>query len=218
MSRILWLIAVISFLFSSLAMGQVVHDVMVGPMGLPEFDPPDIVINVGDTVRWSWIDPDPRLLGHNVESSDLFFISGPPVCPPHIFEWVFDQTFVENFPVAGNFYTYHCIVHFPIMAGSVQVEVPPDDFVRGDCNADAAINIADAVFVLNQLFGTPPPIRTCDDSCDSNGDRMKNIADAIYLLNFLFSMGPPPPPPWPDCGADDNPNSLGCAEFPPCGP
>ena len=90
------------------------------------------------------------------------------------------------------------------------------EFRRGDCNADAMINIADGVFILNQLFGQPPPPRICEDACDINGDRMKNIADAIYLFNFLFVMGPEPPPPWPDCGVSQNPESLGCLKYSPC--
>ncbi len=89
-------------------------------------------------------------------------------------------------------------------------------FVRGECNQDGMVNIADGIFILNQLFGSPPPPRFCDDACDTNGDRMKNIADAIYLFNFLFVMGPAPPPPWPDCGLTKNPKPLGCEQFPGC--
>ena len=63
--------------------------------------------------------------------------------------------------------------------------------------------------------GRKPPLRSCDDACDTNGDRMKDIADGIYLLNFLFANGPPLPPPWPECGTDDN-EELDCELFPPC--
>ncbi|MEE8143001.1 MAG: hypothetical protein V3T77_07870 [Planctomycetota bacterium] len=90
------------------------------------------------------------------------------------------------------------------------------DFVRGDCNVSGTVDIADSVFILNQLFGSPPPSRVCDDACDTNGDHMKNIADAVYLLNFLFVMGTPPPPPWPDCGRNEDPLAIGCEVFPSC--
>ena len=87
-------------------------------------------------------------------------------------------------------------------------------FVRGDCNGDGPINIADAIFVLNGLFGADPPVATCESACDANGDESKNIADGIYLLNFLFGDNPPPPAPWPDCGA--SPDPLACEAYSPC--
>ena len=90
-------------------------------------------------------------------------------------------------------------------------------FIRGDCNGDAGINIADAIFILTQLFGQNPPLRPCDVACDTNGDDNKDIADSIYLLNFLFVQGAPPPPaPYPDCEPNTNPGTLGCEEYPPC--
>ncbi len=91
-------------------------------------------------------------------------------------------------------------------------------FVRGDCNEDSLVNIADGIFTLNQLFEVPPPPRNCDDACDSNNDGLKNIADGVYLFNFLFVIGSPPPPaPFPDCGEDTGPpDALGCESFSPC--
>jgi len=36
------------------AQAQTVHDVLVGPNGLFVFDPANIEVDLGDTVRWTW--------------------------------------------------------------------------------------------------------------------------------------------------------------------
>ncbi|MCA8959325.1 MAG: hypothetical protein KDC38_02380 [Planctomycetes bacterium] len=90
-------------------------------------------------------------------------------------------------------------------------------FVRGDCNADAAFNIADAVTVLAFLFPSGPPITLlCDDACDANDSGTLDIADAITILNALFAGGPSPPAPHPNCGVDPTFDALTCGSFPPC--
>jgi hypothetical protein len=89
-------------------------------------------------------------------------------------------------------------------------------FKRGDTNADAAINIADAVFTLVFLFadGTEP---TCMDAADSNDDGAINIADPIALLSHLFADSGPLPMPSAMCGVDMTSDELGCERFAPCG-
>ena len=79
---------------------------------------------------------------------------------------------------------------------------PPLDptFVRGDCNADATKNIADAIFLLTGLFGGGD-LGSCDDACDMNDDGLLNIADAVAGLNALFGGGVTPPPT-DACGLD----------------
>ena len=91
------------------------------------------------------------------------------------------------------------------------------EFQRGDCNADGAFNIADAVFTLASLF-SGGPAGTCADACDSNDDGGLNIADAIYTLAALFSGGPPPAPPSPGaCGEDGtNADALDCVIYNAC--
>lgn len=99
------------------------------------------------------------------------------------------------------------LVLAPLLAGVLASAGPAlasgPIFQRGDCNSDAAVDIADAIFTLGGLFvpGQPQPI--CDDACDANDDGLKNIADAVYTLTWLFFPGSPPPPaPFPDCGID----------------
>lgn len=74
-------------------------------------------------------------------------------------------------------------------------------FVRGDCNSDGAYDIADAVRLLEGLFGLGVTF-ACPAACDANGDTARDLADAIYLLSFVVSAGPPPPAPSGACGGD----------------
>ncbi len=63
--------------------------------------------------------------------------------------------------------------------------------ICGDANGDDAINIADAVFLINYIFkGGPAPDPLCVG--DANGDDAVNIADAVYLINYIFKSGPAP--------------------------
>ncbi|MEC9477270.1 MAG: proprotein convertase P-domain-containing protein [Planctomycetota bacterium] len=92
---------------------------------------------------------------------------------------------------------------------------PGSGFIRGDCNSDGGINIADAIFVLGNLFSGGPD-GPCIDSCDANDDGALNIADAIYTLANLFSGGPNPPDPFPNCGPDPTDDPLGCDLYDAC--
>lgn len=90
---------------------------------------------------------------------------------------------------------------------------------RGDCNADSADNIADAIFLLSVLFppGGGAPAVACEDSCDANDDGVLNIADAISVLGALFGTPPLPlPPPTGACGTDPTPDAIPCVALPPC--
>ncbi|MGE4619081.1 MAG: proprotein convertase P-domain-containing protein, partial [Planctomycetota bacterium] len=88
-------------------------------------------------------------------------------------------------------------------------------FQRGDCNTDGGFNIADAIFLLGNLFSGGPE-STCVDSCDGNDDGGINIADAIFVLGTLFSGGPNPADPFGDCGEDPTTDTLECAEYNSC--
>lgn len=61
----------------------------------------------------------------------------------------------------------------------------------GDANNTGSINISDAVYVINYIFGggsAPNPI------ClgDANGTGNVNISDAVYIISFIFGGGPAP--------------------------
>ncbi len=89
-------------------------------------------------------------------------------------------------------------------------------FRRGDANRDGSVNIADAVYILQNLFAQGPEI-LCKDAGDSNDDESVNIADAVYILQNLFAQGPEIPAPGPDaCGPDPTPHPTGGEDLPFC--
>jgi plastocyanin len=101
------------------ALAQTTHNVTVGG-AQNRFSPKDIVIQVGDTVTWTW-----SAGIHNVNSQDGYFFSGAPVGPPMSFSLVFDEAFLIGAPISGNRYDYQCDLHAVLgMVGSVTVTVP----------------------------------------------------------------------------------------------
>ena len=64
---------------------------------------------------------------------------------------------------------------------------------RGDFDRNEAINISDAVLLLNFLFvgGAAP---SCQPIADTNSDGSVNLSDAVFLLSFLFVSGSAPEP------------------------
>lgn len=97
---------------------------------------------------------------------------------------------------------------------------PNDDveFRRGDVNDDAAVNLSDAVSLLDYLFraGEPPG---CLEAANPNDDGQVDLTDAVYLLNHLFLQGPAPVSPgYALCGPDPEAtgSELGCRAYRTC--
>ena len=85
-----------------------------------------------------------------------------------------------------------------------------NSFVRGDCNNDSTVNIADGIYGINYLFQMGPE-PTCDDACDSNDDGGIDASDCIYIFNYRFLDGPGPEAPFPASDLDPTPgDGLGC--------
>lgn len=93
------------------------------------------------------------------------------------------------------------------------VELCATDFIRGDCNSDGIVNIADAIFAINSLF-LGGPEGECLAACDSNADGMLDTSDATYTLNYRFLGGPAPSAPFPGCGLSDGDDT--CLSFSAC--
>lgn len=90
-------------------------------------------------------------------------------------------------------------------------------FVRGECNGDSLVNIADAITLLAFLFPTgSPPVLGCRDACDANDDAQLDIADAVALLASLFGSPATPLPPPTACGPDPATDGLDCILFSGC--
>ncbi len=71
--------------------------------------------------------------------------------------------------------------------------LPSRSMSRGDFDRNDAVNISDAVLLLNiQLTGGASPV--CESLVDTNDDDSINLSDAVFLLSFLFASGPAPAP------------------------
>jgi hypothetical protein len=75
--------------------------------------------------------------------------------------------------------------------------------ICGDANADSAINVSDAVYIINYVFTggeVPDPLGVADVNCDQT----VNVSDAVYLINYVFVGGNSPCDP----DGDGLPNCL----------
>jgi hypothetical protein len=88
-------------------------------------------------------------------------------------------------------------------------------FLRGDCNSDGLIDIADPVFDLNFLFSFGPA-STCLSAMDANDDDSLDLGDPIYLLTHHIGAGSPPPDPFPGCGPDPTIGATDCQAYTTC--
>ncbi len=69
----------------------------------------------------------------------------------------------------------------------------------GDADGSGAINISDAVYLIDHIFGPcegcpngPPPTPHNPGSGDADCSGSLSISDAVYLINYFFAGGPPP--------------------------
>ena len=92
---------------------------------------------------------------------------------------------------------------------------PTEEFTRSDANGDGSHDITDPIFLLAFLFsgGAEP---TCLDAADFNDDGSVDISDAITGLDYLFLGGASIAAPFPGCGADSTPDTLGCENVSVC--
>jgi hypothetical protein len=98
-----------------------------------------------------------------------------------------------------------------------------DRFARGNANNfDAFVDIADPIYILGHLFPSPVSLPLdCRDAADANNDGLVDIADPVFVLAFLFTSGPVMPPPYPQCGFDQDIDAIDLQFFldpsmPPC--
>ena len=85
------------------------------------------------------------------------------------------------------------------------------EFIRGDCNVDGFVNIADAIYLVNALFIPGPFILPCYRACDTDDNSVANLNDVVQIFNVLYVPGSTPiAPPYPDCGPDPTPDFYPC--------
>lgn len=104
-----------------------------------------------------------------------------------------------------------CIAVFTFLISPALAQV---EFIRGDANADGAVDVADPIEMLAVLFVSG--MIDCRDANDANDDGNVDVADPVFALSFLFSGGPPPFAPFPDCGPDPTADAIDC-QIPPVG-
>jgi len=152
------------------------------------------VDNSGDTVLYTFIATDgvsaPRVIGPTTRNEAFFSLrTGGP--------WSFSVTVDDRLECDDQAPDATCA---PGGGGLT--------FRRGDADTNGAVNITDAVRILNVLFlgiGT----MTCDDASDSDDNGAVNITDAVRILNVLFlGIGVIPAPGSDTCGADPSDDAL----------
>ncbi len=101
-----------------------------------------------------------------------------------------------------------------VLVSAASVDASEPRFIRGDFDFDDALTIGDVIATLGYLFQGQPAF--CVAAGDLDDDGQVSISDPIYLLIHLFDGGAPPAAPYPGCGVDPTPDTLGCAAFSRC--
>jgi Dockerin type I domain len=66
-----------------------------------------------------------------------------------------------------------------------------ENFICGDANNDATVNVSDAVWIINYVFaGGDPPIPYEAGECNCDGT--VNVSDAVWIINYVFVGGNAP--------------------------
>ena len=78
--------------------------------------------------------------------------------------------------------------------GDVGVTPSPEE-PCGDCNGDGNITFADALYLKNYHYQTPPGSPAPIGEGDVNLDGFVNFSDALYIKNYYYQTPPGSPPP-----------------------
>ncbi len=99
---------------------------------------------------------------------------------------------------------------------TLAVRPPLPRFRRCEVNQDDKFDIADGVWIMNDLFRPDAPPTLCIQAADCNDDGNMDLSDAIYMFSYQYEGGPPPPAPFPACGVDPTDDELTCESFEAC--
>jgi hypothetical protein len=88
-------------------------------------------------------------------------------------------------------------------------------FRRGDVDANARVNLTDAIVLLQHLFGraAAPP---CASAADANDNGNLEIGDGLAILLYVFLGQETLAEPLASCGVDPTWDDLGCAAYRAC--
>jgi hypothetical protein len=102
--------------------------------------------------------------------------------------------------VNGETQQYGCC-----QAVDISFATPPGGlFIRCDPNNDGKNDLADAVWIVNELF-RGGPATACPPAADCDANGQEDLTDAIYCANYQFRGGPAPSAPFPGCSMDLDP-------------
>ncbi len=109
-----------------------------------------------------------------------------------------DVSYLEPGTYRANFYAWRPdggnsgIVSFAF-------EVQPCYWLVGDADGNGVINVSDAVYLINYIFGPcegcpvgPPPTPHNPGSGDADCNGIVTISDAVYMITWAFGGGPYP--------------------------
>ena len=68
-------------------------------------------------------------------------------------------------------------------------------FACGDCNGDGSVTFADALYIKNYYYQTPPGSPPPIGQGDVNLDGSLTFGDALYVKNYYYQTPPGSPPP-----------------------
>jgi hypothetical protein len=105
-----------------------------------------------------------------------------------VFTMNFGADNVTEIDSAGNIFHTYSVGDGP-QVGAIHGNSP--QYICGDANADSAVNVSDAVFIINYVFiggGAPDPLASGDANCDGG----VNVSDAVWVINYIFIEGPAP--------------------------
>ena len=90
------------------------------------------------------------------------------------------------------------------------------DFIRCDPNNDGRSNIADAIWIINELV-RKGPATACAAAADCNSDANRDLTDAVFAIAYQFQGGAAPGAPFPECGGSASLVESGQGELCPLG-
>jgi hypothetical protein len=88
---------------------------------------------------------------------------------------------------------------------------PAQPFIRCDPNNDGQHNLADPIWIFQQLFREGPAAQ-CRATLDCNADGSEDLSDVMYALMYQWMAGTAPPAPFPECGTDESVTAEDCPQ------
>ncbi len=75
---------------------------------------------------------------------------------------------------------------------TVNAVLTPTSYVNGDVDNSGYVSIADAVYLINYIFGGGPYPVIWASAVNIDATPTVSIGDAVYIINYIFGGGPPP--------------------------